>query len=195
MKGRPATQAGLPSSETPAVGPVGPAAAGSHHPQGGNNGYSHHPQGVPVGHPHYPQAGDGGASAEPRCPASAQGCAGEAGPDVRQPGCVTPGCTRRAQVVAVPSLGVLRPMARALLSVAAEVQAIRCDPLGAGGQTGPGGLRMGNQGLREGVHYPVRSGVRSPATLERTGSGVASSHVRCPAPPPVVNPDSMGDCA
>src|ERR1035441_5570797 len=61
------------------------------------------------------------------------GGAGDAAPDVRQPGCTQHGCSRRAQAAALPEPGDLRPMARALLSVADEVQAARCDPLGAGG--------------------------------------------------------------
>jgi len=195
MKGRPVRRSGLSSPKTSVAGRGGAAPDQPHHPQGGGDGYPHHPQAVPVDHPHHPQASDGGASAEPRCPASPVGCAGNDAHDVRQSACAQRECTRRVQAADAPEPGVLRPMARALLSVASEVHAARCDPLDAGGRPGPGGLRMGDRGGRQGVHYPVRSGVHSPATLERTGSGVASWHVRRAAPPPVVNPDSMGDCA
>jgi len=153
------------------------------------------PVGRPGRDPHHPQGEEDEVPAEGCCPVS-PGCRqGADRPDARQPGETPPGCNRQRALATVPEPGVLRPMARALLSVAAEVQAARCDPLGAGRRPAAGGLRMGNQGLHQGVHSPGRSVVLSPATPERTGSGVASSQVRHPAPPPVVNPDSMGDCA
>jgi hypothetical protein len=181
MKARPASRAGLASPETPAPGRSGAAAGNSHHPQSGSDGHPHHPQGLPAGHPHHPQAGHGEASAEACCPASAPGCVGEAGPDVRQPGCATPGCARRFPIVAVPEPGVLRPMARALLSVASEVRATRRDPLDAGGRPGPGGLRMGDPVGPSGgpLPRPFRGPFSRHSGADRVWCRVLARHAPC----------------
>jgi len=94
-----------------------------------------------------------------------------------------------------PEPGALRPLARALLAVASEVHAALRDLPGDDHRPSERALRMGNRGLLLGIHSGVRSVVLSPATLERPGSEDASSQVKGTAPPPVVNPDAMGDCA
>lgn len=182
MKGRPATREGLPAFENPTAGRDGTAP-----------GSSHHPQGVPNRDPHHPQGEKDKVPAERRCPLWAAGCGGDS--DVRQPGGTPLGCGRQRPAMPVPEPGALRPLARALLAVAAEVHAARRDLPGAGRRPGERALRMGNRGLVQGLRSGVRSVVHSPATQERTGSGCASPQVNGAAPPPVVNPDSMGDCA
>ncbi len=205
MSGRPASRAARhsavassPAPEHPRH-PQGEHAGHFHHPQGRRDGQSFPPQGVPDRQPRHPQGGDPAAAAEEGCPLTAEHGTGESASDVQQPRCSASGCARQQPCAPVPEPGVLRPLARALLAVAAEVHAARRDVPGAGHHRSGSGLRMGNRGLREGVHWGVRSVVRSvvrsPATLERTGSGRASSHLGAAVPPPVVNPDSMGDCA
>jgi hypothetical protein len=95
----------------------------------------------------------------------------------------------------VPPPGALRPLARALLSVAAEIHAARHDPLGLRCQVRAGPLGAAKKGVVHPGVSGVVSGVLSPATPERTPSGDVSSQVNGAPPPPVVKPDSMGDCA
>jgi hypothetical protein len=45
------------------------------------------------------------------------------------------------------------------------------------------------------VRLPLRPGLASPATPERTGCADAFSHVEAAPTPPVKNPDCIGDCA
>jgi hypothetical protein len=201
MSGRPVSRAerhpAVASSPVPEHPrhPQGEQADYLHHPQQRGDGRSLHPQGISDRDPRHPQGGHAAAAARGSCPTATVHGTDDAAPDVQQSTCAASGCARQRLCARVPAPGVLRPLARALLSVAVEVHTARRDLPGAGHRPSEGALRMDNRGLRQGVHSGVRSVVRSPATLKRTGSGCASSHVKGTAPPPVVNPDSMGDCA
>ena len=174
--------------------PQGKQAEHPHHPQRRLHDDHQHPQGNDGAHPRHPQTEDRPAAAR-HVDESADGSTGDAGlPDDRRVGRGRGGCRQTGDAV-VPTPGALRPLARALLSVAVEVHAARRDPLGAGGQVRPDHLRMPRKGVVHPVRWGVRSGLVSPATPERTPSGVASSQVKGTPPPPVVDPDSMGDCA
>lgn len=95
-----------------------------------------------------------------------------------------------------PPAGALRPLARALLSVAAEAHSARCEVRRATSSSRhESTLRMGEEAVRSPVRLPVRLGLVSPATPEQTGGSDASSHVDGAPPPPVENPDCIGDCA
>ena len=177
----------------------------------------HHPQDQRGCDPHHPQAetldvearAPGPATADPHHPQARQPAALE--PGIRGCGCRRqrgdeaccahdghPADTQRCGArrgLEVPPPGALRPLARALLAVAAEVHAqrreVRCVTGSAHGTT----LRMEKKGLRHPVRWGVRSGVLPPATPERTPSERASSHVGTAPPPPVENSDCIGDCA
>ncbi len=97
------------------------------------------------------------------------------------------GCARSRHKVAPPQPGSLRPLARAFLSLAVEVYEVPRDACST-----DSARKMGHRGNRRPDRSPDRSPVRSPATLERSGSGEASSHVRRPSPSPLVVPDCMG---
>lgn len=95
----------------------------------------------------------------------------------------------------VPPPQALRPLARALLSVAADVHAERREVRHVTGSAHETTLRMENGGLRHPVRSGILSGVLPPATPERTPSESASSHVDAASPPPVENSDCIGDWA
>ena len=146
-------------------------------------------------HPRHPQGRDPAATTEGNCPVAVEPGSAESAPDAQRPRCATCCCARRRSPVPVPEPDALRPLARALLAVAAEVQAPRRDLPGTRRRPADGALRMGNRGLVQGLHSGVRSVVRSPATPERTGCGDTSSHVEAAPTPPVKNSDCIGDCA
>ena len=102
-------------------------------------------------------------------------------PRLRQPGEMPSGCSRQRALAVMPEPGVLRPMARALLSVAAEVHAARCDPLGAGRRPATGGLRMGNRGLVQGVNSggPFSSPFSRHSGADRVWVRVVAGQGRC----------------
>lgn len=202
MKARPATSRSHRGGESPADRtaqqprhPQSQLSGSPRHPQGGPTDHHHHPQGRVDDDPRHPQASSGSSAAagyvEPRAEGSA---AGPPPTECRRGSGERPDC-RQAGHTAVPPPGALRPLARALLSVAAEVHAARGDPLGTSYPKQGVGLRMPEQGVVHPVRSGLRCGLRSPATPGRTPSGVASSHVRGAEGPPVVNPDCMGDCA
>lgn len=178
----------------------------------------HHPQDQRGGDPHHPQAktidvealAPGVAPAGPHLPQDRQ----PAAPELGERGC---GCRRqggndaccahdghpadtqrrgvRRGLVEVPPPGALRPLARAILSVAAEVHAERREARRVTRPAHETTLRMETRGLRHSVRSGVLSGVRPPATPERTPSKRASSHVGAALPPPVEKSDCIGDCA
>ena len=78
--------------------------------------------------------------------------------------------------------GLLRPLARALLAVAAEISAARRDPLDADTTS------LVSFGPSIGRHF-ARHRAASP---EWTGGNSANPHVGAPAGSPVVNSDFMG---
>ena len=94
-----------------------------------------------------------------------------------------------------PPAGALRPLARALLSVAAEMHAARCEARRISCPEHERTLRMPEDRGRLPVRLPLRVGLASPATHERTGCADASSHVEAAPTPPVKNSDCIGDCA
>ena len=177
-----------------------------HQPQDQRGGDPHHPQadishveawvrGTATADPHHPQ-GPQPAGSEPdegEC-----GCRRHSGDDAccehgRCPA-DTPRCGAR-RGLDVPPPGALRPLARALLSVAAEVRAERHEVRHVTGWAHETTVRMEKKGLRQPVRSGVRSGVLPPATPEVTPSARASSHVGAAPPPPVENSDCIGDCA
>jgi hypothetical protein len=97
--------------------------------------------------------------------------------------------------VPAPPFGVLRPLARVLLSVAAETHASRCEARRISCPEHERTLRMSEDRERLPVRLPLRLGLASPATPERTGCADAFSHVEAAPTPPVKNPDCIGDCA
>lgn len=165
------------------------------HPQGPNDDDHKHPQ-AGAGHdPRHPQARGGEEqAAEGTEPEPGRAVGGTPSPQGRTRPGVRPECRREDHPV-VPPPGALGPLARALLSVAAEVHATRRDPLGAGSPVSADHLRMPGKGIVHPARLGLRLGVRSPATPGQTPSGVASSHVKGTAPSPVVDSDCMGDCA
>jgi hypothetical protein len=176
-----------------------------------------HPQDQQRADPHHPQpdvsgvrnAVHPGMRAEPRHPQRAQCPARD--PDGRGPShgrgddaasfdhdtLDRPEARSGAQrcEIQVPAPGALRPLARALLSIAADVHAARGEARRIACPKGETTLRMESSGLRHPLRSPAVSGVLPPATPERSPSGDASSHVSGAPPPPVENSDCIGDCA
>lgn len=155
--------------------PQGGKAKELRHPQGQREGQSLRPQGIPDRDSHHPQSGDATAATGRCCLAAVEHGAEDSAPDVQRARCAASGFARQQPPAPAPEPGVLRPLARALLAVAGEVHAARRDLPGADHRPSERALRMGNRGLRQGIHWGVRSVVRSPATLERPGSECASS--------------------
>ena len=175
--------------------PQGQQAEHPRHPRRPRPEDHQHPQGNDGAHPRHPQTEDAPAWAARHVDERADGNAGDAAPpDGRRAGRGRGGC-RQAGAAVVPTPRALRPLAQALVAVAAEVHAARRDPLGAERQVGADHLRMPATGVVHPVRWGVRSGLVPPATPERTPAGVVSSQVKGAPPPPVVNPDCMGDCA
>ena len=167
-------QLGEPDSRTAA------ASALLQHPQGGVD-HPRHPQGCPAKEQHHPHGRVSGTVNQATAADSRRIARAE-----------LPGGGARSATEAVPPAGALRPLARAVLSVAAEIHAARHDPLHAGCHRVADGLRMAEHGVRDPVRRPVRSRGRLGATPERTGSGLANVHVNATPPPPLDNPDCMG---
>lgn len=128
-----------------------------HHPQRRRDGQSLHPQGTSDRDPRHPQGGDAAAAARGSCPTATEHGTDDAAPDVQQSTCAASGCARQRLCARVPAPGVLRPLARALLAVAAEVHAARRDLPDAGRRPSERALRMGNRGRVQGLHSGVRS--------------------------------------
>ncbi len=199
MKARPATASSRRGGEPPADRtaqlprhPQSQRTGSPRHPQGGPTDHHHHPQGRADDDPRHPQASSGSAAAIEHVGFRSEGSAANASPPERRLGsCERPDC-RQASDTAVPPPGALRPLVRALLSVAGEVHAARRDPLRVGCPSGGGNLRMPEKGVVHPVRSGLRHGLRSPATPGRTPSGVASSRVGGAAPPPVMNPRLYG---
>jgi hypothetical protein len=134
--------------------PQGQQAEHPHHPQRPRPEDHQHPQGNDGAHPRHPQTEDAPAGAARHVDERADGSAGDAAPpDGRRVGRGRGGC-RQADDAVVPTPGSLRPLAQALVAVAAEVHAARRDPLGAERQVGADHLRM----PATGVVHPVRWG-------------------------------------
>ncbi len=173
----------------------------------------HHPQDQPQTSPHHPQAqapdvktraprSDWADFQHPRSAVPDPGeracachqqdrehvCCEHCGAAEVRHGDVCPG-------ISVPPAGALRPLARALLSVAVDVHAERREVRRVTCPAHEATLRMEKKGLRHPVRSPLVSGVRSPATPEVTPSSDASPHVGAAPPPPLVNSDCIGDCA
>jgi hypothetical protein len=202
VKARPATSRSDRGGESPADRtaqlprhPQSQQRGSPRHPQVGPTDHHHHPQGRADDDPRHPQANSGSAVAARYVGFRSEGsAAGAPLPEHRRGSGERPDCRQHGHST-VPPAGALRPLARALLSVAAEVHAARGDPLGTNYPKQGVGLRMPQKGVVHPVRSGLRYGLRSPATPGRTPSGVASSQVRGAAPPPVVDPDCMGDCA
>jgi hypothetical protein len=103
--------------------------------------------------------------------------------------------TQRPCTIEPPPPGALRPLARALLALAAEAHAARSEVHRTVCREHERTLRMAEAGVRHPVRLPLRLGLVSPATPERTGCQDASSHAEAAFPPPVENPDCIGECA
>jgi hypothetical protein len=176
-----------------------------HHQQYQRGGDPHHPQGDTT----HVEGSDGGAAADSHHPQAPEPAAPEPGEREcrchRQRGndawcerdrhlADPQRCGARRGLVAPPP-GALRPLARALLSVAVEVHAERKEVRRVTGSAHGTTLRMETKGLRHPVRSGVVSGVLPPATPERTPSAGASPHVGAALPPPVENSDCIGDCA
>ena len=179
-------------------------------------GRRHHPQEPVTADPHHPQTRRAGgvgdpehhADAHPRHPQRERPAPTPAGGGLSRRGGERPPLpepdgpddrsapsTQRRCAADPPSPGALRPLARALLSVAAEVHAKRREVRRATCPAQETTLRMGNRGLRHPVRSPGVSGLVPPATPERTGSQDASLHAEAAGGPPVENPDCIGECA
>jgi hypothetical protein len=176
------------------------------HPQGQRAGHLHHPQTSPQnehhrppvptdGDPRHPQGRKRRSSATRRVSSRPQECAAGAAPAEGRPTPAAASDGRRGGDAVVPAPGALRPLARALLWVAADVHAARRDPLGQDRQASSPDLRMPTDRVRLPSRMGLRSGLVSPATPGRTTSGDASSHVRATTPPPVKNSDCLGGFA
>ncbi len=177
----------------------------------------HHPQDQRVADPYHPQAetldaeahAPGMAAADPHYPQAQQPASPEPGEREcecrRQRGdeacCALghhPADTQRCDVhrePGVPPPDALRPLARVLLSMAADVHAERQAVRRITGSAHETPLRMQTKGVRHPVRSGVRSGLRPPATPGRRGCTDASSHVGAAPTPPVENSDCIGDCA
>ena len=151
----------------------------------------HHPQDQRRCDPHHPQAetldvearAPGPATADPhhrqaRQPAAPEpgergcGCRRQRGDDACCAHDGQPADTQRCGVrrePGVPPPGALRPPARALLSVAAEVHAERGEVRRATCPAQVTTLRMGTRGLRHPVRAPGVSGLVPPALLSGRG--------------------------
>ena len=177
-----------------------------HPPQDQRGGDPHHPQaetldvdarapGVAMAGPHHPH---GRQPAAPEPGERECRCRRQRGDDAcceyERQAADTQRCSGRRELD-VPPPGALRPLARALLSVAAEVHAERREVRRITGSSHETTLRMEKKGLRHPVRLGVLSGVRPPATHEVTPSASASLHVGPAPPPPAENPDCIGDCA
>ncbi len=103
--------------------------------------------------------------------------------------------TKRRCTTEPPPPGALRPLARAFLALAAETHAARAEVHRTVCREHEKTLRMPEAGVRSPVRLPLRLGLVSPATPERTGCQDASSHADAAFPPPVENPDCIGECA
>ncbi len=202
MKARPATSRSDRGGESPADRtaqlprhPQSQRTGSPRHPQVSCPGDHPHPQGPGDGPPRHPQACSGSAAVIEHVGFRSEGSAAGAPPPAHRRGSgERPDCCQAGHT-AVPPPGALRPLARALLSVAAEVHAARGDPLGTSYPKQGVGLRMPEKGVVHPFRSGLRYGLRSPATPGRTPCEVASSQVRGAGAPPVVNPDCMGDCA
>lgn len=176
----------------------------------------HHPQHQRQGNPHHPQTGapdvetrtarsEGLDLQHPQVPNSADTDRGERGYRAgrhgrdsalhKHGGAAETQCGLVRRDFDVPPPGALRPLARALLSVAAEMRAERREVRRVTGSARETTLRMEKRGLRHPVCSGVRSGVHPPATPGRTPFENASSHVEAAPPPPVTNSNCIGDCA
>ena len=177
-----------------------------HHPQDQRGRDPHHPQaatsdvegwvrGAATADPHHPQVR---LSAIPEPSERECGCRRQRGDDACCEHDRHPADTQRCAVrrgLEVPPPGALRPLARALLSLAAEVHAERREVRRVTGSAHETSLRMETKGLRHPIRSGVPSGVHLPATPERTPPARASSHVGGAPPPPLMNSDCIGDCA
>ena len=177
-----------------------------HHPQEQRGGDPHHPQaetldvesrapGPTTADRHHPQAGQ---SAIPEPGVRGCGCRRQRGDDAccddDRHAADTQCCGGRREP-GVPPPGALRPLARALLSMAADVHAERREVRRVTSSAHETTLRMEKKGLRHPVHSGVLSRVLPPATQEVIPSERASSHVGAAPPPPAENSDCIGDCA
>ena len=202
MKARPATSRSRRGGESPADRtaqlprhPQSQRGGSPRHPQGGSADHHHDPQGRADDDPRHPQASSGNAAAIEHVGFRSEGsAAGAPLPEHRRGSGERPDCRQDGHPT-LPPPGALRPLARALLSVAGEVHAARGDPLGTRYPKQGVGLRMPRKGVVHPVRSGLRYGVRPPATPGRTPSGIASSHVKGTAPSPVVDSDCIGDCA
>ena len=103
--------------------------------------------------------------------------------------------TQRRCTTEPPPPGALRPLARAFLALAAETHAVRSEVHRTVCREHERTLRMPEDRGRLPVRLPLRLGLASPATPERTGCADASSHEDTAFPPPLKNSDCIGDCA
>ncbi len=177
-----------------------------HHPQDQRGVDPHHPQAqtldveargpaAAMADPHHSQAR---RSATPEPGERGCRCRRQRGDDACCDRDGQPADTQRCGVrrgLEVPPPGALRLLARAILSVAAEVHAERREVRRVTGSGHETTLRMERKGFRHPVRRGVRSGLLPPATPERTPPEIASSHVGGAPPPPVENSDCIGDCA
>jgi hypothetical protein len=177
-----------------------------HHPQEAVGGDPHHPQDESPRVPHgaKPHAGTSSRRPQQEQRTGASRAAGERGcrdaarrtlAEGERPDDRSAPPTQRSCDIEPPPPGALRPLARAFLALAAETLAARSEVRRSVCRDHEQTLRMGEGGVRLPVRLPLRLGLISPATPERTGCGDASSHVDAAAPPPVENPDCIGDCA
>jgi hypothetical protein len=176
-----------------------------------------HPQARPPSDPHHPQASHKAAGGQVQQRAGEVPHHPQGGREPARPACDQPGPARRSsgdsasthapwcdcretcaatRSASPPPLpGALRPLARALLSVAAEVHAARGEVSRIDCFEHESTLRMPKSGVRRPVRQPLRQGLRPPATPGRTGGHDASSHVVAGGGSPVENPDCLGECA
>ncbi len=173
-----------------------------HHPQERRPADPHHPQTSEEaawdqreqharGQPHHPQRLRPRAGTRDGHERSSPECHDEHGSSGRDRG--WSGDKRFA--LPAPPTGALRPLARALLSIAAETHAVRCEARRVSYPDHERTLRMAEDRGRLPVRLPLRLGLVSPATPERTVCTDASSHVEAAPTPPVENSDCIGDCA
>jgi hypothetical protein len=138
-----------------------------HHPRARSDRGDQHPQGVGCRDPRHPQARQRQVTAGP-CPTPPLGagrgvgeqhCAAATSP------CSAGDCRRDG----VPEPGVLRPLARALLAVAAETHAARCDPLGAASRAATPTCGWARRALLSVVVSPAIRAATGPPLLSGPG--------------------------
>ena len=177
-----------------------------HHLQEAVGGDPHHPQDERSRVPHGGKPHPGTSSRRPQQeqrtganpPADARACrdaARRAFPDSDMPDDRNAPSTKRRCIAQPPPPGALRPLARAFLALAAETHAARAEVHRTVCREHEKTLRMPEEGVRHPVRLPLRLGLVSPATPERTGCQDASSHAEAAGGPPVEKPDCIGECA